>query len=296
MVWMKRIPFVPLPLEKAVKLGRPFFFISEKISKLNPSLEVKLIQAGIKLNGREYLGVAIFSSLFWFLIFFLLFASIGKIANVKNFLILSLSFSLFFSIVSYLYITLYPGLVVIRKLKDIERNLLFAIRHLFIQVRSGVSLFDAMVSVARGNYGLVSKEFERCTKEIAAGKDEIRALEDLGFRNPSTYFRRTVWQITNALRAGGDVGKALEIIANNLSEEQRVKIRKYGSELSPLALMYLMFTIIIPTLGITFLIIFSTFTGISIPQTLFILILGILSIFQFMFIGMIKNRRPSVEV
>ena len=173
--------------------------------------------------------------------------------------------------------------------------MLFAIRHLYIQVKSGVSLFDAMVSVSKGNYGLISKEFERAVKEIATGKDEIEALEDLSFRNPSPYFRRTIWQIINSLRAGGDIGKTLKIIANDLSEEQKVKIRKYGSQLSPMALMYLMLSVIMPTLGITFLLIFSSFTGFTMPPIFFYMVLAILAVFQFMFIGMIKSRRPAVE-
>ena len=97
------------------------------------------------------------------------------------------------------------------------------------------------------------------------------------------------------MRAGGDIGKTLKIIANDLSEEQKVKIRKYGSQLSPMALMYLMLSVIMPTLGITFLLIFSSFTGFTMPPIFFYMVLAILAVFQFMFIGMIKSRRPAVE-
>ncbi|MEM7821525.1 MAG: type II secretion system F family protein [Candidatus Aenigmatarchaeota archaeon] len=292
---MKRIPFVPFNLKIANKLSRPFLWVSSKVVKFNPFLSQKIIQAGIELKDREYLSIAMLSSSFWFFVTLILFSSMGFLI-FKTFVTVSLFFSVLIFIVSFAYITFYPSLIVSRKNRDIERNLLFAIRHLFIQVRSGVSLFDSLVSVSKGNYGTISEEFSRCTKEIATGKEEIAALEELAFRNPNVAFKRVIWQIVNSLRAGGDIGNTLKIMAENLSEEQKVKIRKYGSRLSPMALMYLMFTVILPTLGITFLIIFSTFSGIQIPTTFFYLILFVIIVFQFMFIGMVKNSRPGVEI
>jgi flagellar protein FlaJ len=292
---MKRIPFVPFPIQKASKISKPFLFIASRLVKLNPFLTQKLIQAEINLKDREYLAIAIFSSFFWFLLIFSTFNILGFVAG-KNFISLSLVFSLLISVVVFLYINFYPSLLLSKKDRDVERNLLFAIRHLFIQVRSGVSLFDALVSVSKGNYGSVSEEFEKCVKEIATGKEETQALEELAFRVPNVGFKRVVWQIVNSMKAGGDIGNTLNIIAHNLSEEQKVKIRKYGSQLSPLALIYLMSTVILPTLGITFLIVFSTFAGFQIPETVFYLISFTVLVFQVMLIGLTKSRRPSVEV
>ncbi|HDH91507.1 MAG TPA: hypothetical protein ENF38_00985, partial [Candidatus Aenigmarchaeota archaeon] len=282
----KSIPFLPLPLKKALKVSRPFYWISDKLAKFYPYLEVYLVQSGLNLKGREYFALAIFSSFFWFFLMLSLMSSLLAVAHVRN-LGVMFGFPLFFSFLSFFYVLLYPKLLVVRKIRNIEKNLLFAVRHLYIQVKSGVSLFDALVSISKGNYGLLSKEFEECTKKIAAGGDQIKALEELAFKNPSLHFRRIIWQIVNSLKSGADIGNTLSLLANHLSEEQKIKIRKYGSQLSPMALMYLMLTIIIPTLGITFLIIFSTFSGIQIPEIIFYAILGGLALFQFMFIGII---------
>jgi flagellar protein FlaJ len=292
---VKRIPFVPFPLEKISTISKKFLWLSSRLVKVNPFLANSLVQAGIELKDREYLAIAIFSSLFWFSIIFLLFLSLTTLIN-KSFVYLSFVFSILISVIAFVYITFYPNFISSKKNRDIERNLLFAIRHLYIQIKSGVSLFDALVSVSKGNYGLVSEEFNKCTKEIATGKEEISALEELTFKIPNTDFKRVVWQIVNSLRAGGDIGNTLNVMSQNLSEEQKVKIRKYGSQLSPMALMYMMLTVILPTLGITFLIIFSTFSGIQLPETVFYMIMIVLAIFQVMFIGLIKSRRPSVGV
>jgi len=292
---MKPIPFVPFPMERAVKISRVFLWASSRLVKINPFLSNELFQAGMEVNDREYLSVAIFSSLFWFVLIFSLFTSVGVLVG-KHLIYLALVFSFLISGVSFFYIIFYPNVTIAKKNREVERNLLFAIRHLFIQVRSGVSLFDAMTSISKGNYGVVSEEFGKCAKEIATGKGETDALEEMAFRNPNPGFKRVVWQLVNSMRAGGNIGSTLDMMAKNLSEEQRVKIRKYGSQLNPLALMYLMFSVILPTLGLSFLIIFSSVSGFQLPRTIFYLIMTVLLVFQFTFIGLVKNRRPSVEI
>ena len=102
--------------------------------------------------------------------------------------------------------------------------------------------------------------------------------------------------LTRALKAGADVGNTLEVLVQSLSNEQRVAIKKYGAQLSPLALMYMMFAVIVPTLGITFMIIFSSISSLQVSEVFFYLIIIVLVIFQFAFAGIIKSRRPAVEL
>jgi len=291
----KFIPFVPFKLDVALKFSRSFLWLGSKLSVLNPYLPQKLAEAEIPLKDREYLSIAIFSSIYWFSVIFSVLTILPALAG-KNLINISLPLSILIALIAFLYINFYPNLIALRKSKDIERNLLFVVRHLYVQVRSGVSLFDAMVAVSREDYGIISREFERAVKEISTGKEQTAVLEEMALRVSHAGFKRIIWQIVNSLKSGADISKVLNTIANELSQEQKVKIRKYGSQLSPYALMYLMLTIILPTLGISFLIILSSFSGIGIPETFFFLILGIVVLFQIMLIGMIKSSRPSVEV
>jgi len=293
---MKRtIPFVPLPLEKALRVSKPFLFIGNKLLKIFPTLDLNLRQAEIDVRGREYINVAIFSSLFWFSILFCIFIVLGKIVG-KEIVKISFFLSSVVGVVSFLYVTMYPRLVVSKKVKRLEKDLLYAMRHLYIQLRSGVTLFDSLVSVAKGEYGVLSEEIKLCVNKISTGWPEEQALEELALRNPSLTFRRALWQISNAMRAGTDLGDTLETIVNNIANEQRIVIRRYGSQLNPMAMMYMMLGVVVPSLGITFLMILSSFSGLPITQTLFVIILIMLGVFQFSFIGFIKSRRPSIEV
>lgn len=292
---MKAIPFVPFKINIALKFSKSFFWISDKIIKTLPSLEKNLIEAEIPLKGREYISIAIFSSIYWFSLLFTTLTIISSLFE-KSFIQIIFIISLLVSLISFFYIIFYPNYKISKKNKDIERNLVFAIRHLYLEIKSGVPLFESIVSVSKENYGVISKEFEKCVKEISAGKDQISVFEELAIRTSHQTFKKVIWQITNAMKTGTDLGKILGIIATELTQEQKVKIRRYGSQLSPYALMYLMLTIIVPTLGITLLLILSSFSGLSIPQTFFYLILFVITIFQIMFLGMIKSQRPSVEI
>ncbi|MHA1872861.1 MAG: type II secretion system F family protein [Candidatus Heimdallarchaeaceae archaeon] len=294
---MQRIPFVTLSLSKAKKIAKPFYGIGSRLSKLFPGLDANLDNIDFDINAREYSTIAFMFSCFWTGIIFASLFSIYQFMQLPStFLFITIVMSVTTFFVSFFYISLYPKLMISKRTKEIEKNIIFALRHLQVQVKSGVSLFDAMVSVSKGKYGIVSKEFETCVKKISTGSSETEALEELTIKNPSLHFRRVVWQITNAIKSGVDIGNILDNIVSNLSYEQKVAIRKYGSQLNPLAMMYMMVAVIMPTLGITFLVILSSFTGVAISKMIFLLILMLLTIFQFSFLGIVKNRRPSVEL
>ena len=296
---MKKIPFVPFPLEKCLKLARKLrlFGISIRIRKFFPFLGLSLFQANFPFEDREYIAIALFTGIFWFLF---LSSILGLIAFLisppPNFILIIFLASASLGFLSFVYVIMYPRLLVIRRIKNIEKNLLFALRHLLVQVKSGVTLFDGMVSVSKAGYGLVSEEFNECVRKISTGIPDVEALEEIGRRNPSLYFRRSLWQITNAIRSGADIADTLDNIVRNLANEQRVMIRKYGSQLNPLAFLYMMFGIIIPSLGITLMIILSSFSGFIIQPIFFWLILIFIVIFKFNFLGLVKSRRPSVEI
>ena len=301
-----RVPLLPFKTETALNFARKFFGVSKEMAKFFPSLSYELKQAKVNLNPRDYVALAIFTALFWFALLIFLTIFLGILSNPLNplaaftptYLVMMLSLDVGVAFVVFYYIILYPKMILIKKIRLLERDLLYALRHLLIQVRSGVTLFNALVSVAAGDYGLVSEEFEEAVREINAGVSEIEALENMSWRNPSLYFRRVIWQLVNGMRAGSDIAVTLREIVNGLAIDQRIEIRRYGAQLNPMALMYLMTAVIIPTLGITFLIILSSFFGLSfLPMDILLyLILGFLIIFQFMFIGLIKIRRPSMEV
>jgi len=112
----KFIPFVPFKLNVALKFSRSFLWLGSKLSVLNPYLPQKLAEAEIPLKDREYMSIAIFSSLYWFCVLFSILTFLPALAG-KNFINISLPLSLLVAIVAFLYINFYPSLIAIKKVK-----------------------------------------------------------------------------------------------------------------------------------------------------------------------------------
>lgn len=290
------IPFCPLPVNKAKRLlGNKLYSLAEPLAKIFPSLELELKQSDFDLNVRDYFSIALFSSFF---MFFLTFSGFFIIVfrSVTIYKAISMSFFIgsFFLLLTFFYIKAYPKLIIRKKVADLERNLIYALRHLYVQVTSGVPVFDAMTSVSEANYGTVSKEFKIAVRNVNTGLPIEKALDDMALRNPSQYFRRTLWQISNGIKSGSDIGGILRNISDYISSEQKILIKIYGSHLNPLTLVYMMMGVVIPSLGITFLMVLSSFSGVPVTETTFWIILAFIFVFQFMFLGMIKSKRPNL--
>ena len=72
-------------------------------------------------------------------------------------------------------------------------------------------------------------------------------------------------------------------------------IKMYGQELNLWGLIYMMAVIVAPSMGVTLLVILSSFIGgTQINEQLFWIILAGLILFQIVLISIIRNKRPDV--
>ncbi|MDD5022946.1 MAG: type II secretion system F family protein [Candidatus ainarchaeum sp.] len=301
---IESVPLMPLPYKPLKPLIRGYFPVASIFLRMFPSLEKDLEEIKSKISAKEYVGGALLS----FTIYFFLIGTMLAIWGLRNnfldlngrMIIVTISLSVSFAI--FFYTLLLPKWMLNKQKRELEKSLLFAARHLMIQTNAGVPLFDAIVSVSEeyGNqnldYGEISREFRRIVKEVKSGADLTQALEDSAKRNPSTYYRRIIWQLANTNKSGSEIGPVLKSMVEFLSDEQRIVIQAYGSQLNPLALFYMLMCIIAPTMGLILMMIASTFIELPVNDFTFPVILLILVIFQIMFIGMIKSRRPTVAL
>ena len=207
---------------------------------------------------------------------------------------MGMSIGFIFATMVLLQLIVYPKIIVKKKVREIERNLVFAIRAILIQLKSGVTLFDALKVIATGNFGVLSSEFEKAVNEMSTGRDEKEALDSLAANNPSLFLRRTLWQVVNGMRAGADTATVLKETIDTLTMEQSLGVRKYGEQLRLLSLIYMMLGVIIPALGITFLIILTSFPQMKITELIFWGLLGMVLVSEFMFLGIVKSKRPNL--
>lgn len=293
-----KLPIVPMGFETARKASSFLSYWARLCSKSFPRLQVSLSQIGEDISPVEYISIALFSATFYFVIAFviILIMSNFSTAPLTTVLIVALSSAIISYAFVFTYIISYPKLIMERKINSINRDLPYALRHLLVQVSSGVSLYDSVASIADGEYGEISKEFIKVITETQGGMDFMAALEDSALKNPFSNYRNAMWQISNASKAGGDISDVIKDIVENITEEQKTEIKEYGSNLNFLSLMYMVLTIAIPTIGIVFLMIVSTFLGMPMPPATFVFVLLMLVVAQYIFVGLIQAKRPVVVV
>ncbi len=291
---MIAIPFSFLPPRALKKLSRPFFWLGSRIGNTFKDLSLYLDQANIPLNPTEYVSMCIVSNIFLFVTFAIFLSLILAKLGVNVLTGIGILFIACVFILSQQL--MYPRLQAKKRIKDIERNLLPALQNMVVQLNSGVPLFNVIAIVSDSDYGGVSEQFKIAVRKINAGEQQIVVLEDLAKHNPSTHFRRTLWQIINGMKTGSDMADVIKLSIDTLSEEQLIQIQKYGSQLNPLAMFYMIIAVIIPALSITFIIIMSSFLSLDSGTTKLIFwgLLAVVFFFQFMFLGMLKMRRPNL--
>ena len=204
--------------------------------------------------------------------------------------IFPISFFAFFS-----YLLKFPELRKIRRGKDIEREAVFVGRHLLIELASGIALYDALKGAAK-NFDTSGKVFKQIVDNVRMGTSIEDALNAAIEECPSNNLRRILWQINNSLQTGTDVTKSLTSVIDQISKEQMIDIKQYGKKLNPLAMFYMVLAVVIPSLGISLLIILSTLIKLPISLSLLLVAAGLVGFIQFIFISVVKSSRPAVGI
>jgi pilus assembly protein TadC len=290
---MVKIPFSMLPQKVVYKLSRMFLGMAQRMQKSFMGMEMYLNQAELHIGAIDYMAMCLVSlSMFTVVIFLISLISLMFDAPLFAPFVITLLFSGFV----FLQQVAYPKLAASRRIKEVERNLLPALQDMLVQLNSGIPLFNILVNIANGDYGAISVELTNAVQEINAGKNQIDALEDIAVKNPSVLFRRAIWQIVNGMKEGADISTLIKEVMRAINDEQITQIQQYGGQLSPLALFYMLIAIIAPSLGVTFIIILASFVALSpvVTKVVFYGLMLLSLLFQFMFLGMIKTRRPSL--
>jgi len=179
--------------------------------------------------------------------------------------------------------------------KEIDKDVLFAGRFLLIKLNSGKPLMNAIID-ASNSYGIANKYFKEIVRDIELGTPLEEALEKASRYSPSENMRRIIFQMSNALKIGVDVTDFLEAILDEIAQEQLLEIKAYGKKLSSITLMYMLFAVVIPSLGITMFITVVSLININVDFGTFIIFLFALIIIEYMFMTVFKSIRPNVNI
>jgi flagellar protein FlaJ len=177
--------------------------------------------------------------------------------------------------------------------KLIDRDIIFASRDLIISLRSGMPLFNAITAISTG-YGEASKEFAKVVSKVQLGTPLVDAIDEVIEQSKSPSFKRLMLQASVSIKSGADVVEALKSIIDELMQERAIELRKYGQRLNAVAMFYMLFGIIFPSMGIAVITILTTFVAIFTVSftTLEAALVGIVFL-QIVFLRLIVSSRPS---
>lgn len=177
--------------------------------------------------------------------------------------------------------------------KLIDRDIIFASRDLIISLRSGMPLFNAITAISTG-YGEASKEFAKIVQKVQLGMPLVDAIDEVIEQSKSPSFKRLMLQASVSIKSGADVVDALKSIIDELMQERSIELRRYGQKLNAVAMFYMLFGIIFPSMGIAVITILTTFVAIFTVDftTLEAALVGIFFL-QIVFLKLITSSRPT---
>lgn len=210
------------------------------------ALDKNLKAAGLPFNTETYLIVASATSLFVSLLCFILLATVSISLNDQVSFFLNPFISFFVFLVSAAVILFYPVSRANQRAALVDKALPFALRQLSTQLKAGLSFYKALSSLAKAEYGLLSREFEIVLRDLDSGLSSEEALKLLTQRVKSEGLRKAVLQIIRAMKTGGNLSVVISEIADDVSFETRQQIRDFTEKLNLVSILYIMLGIVMP--------------------------------------------------
>ena len=289
-----RPPFTIIGIERLKK--RPLILKSLQKHNRNSKIAYYLENSDAGIDREHYLNLCLINLITTVIITYILSTTVLVFAKVRFPYISSLGVAALFGAFIFFTQLVYPKVYFMRKQRNLERNLMPGLEDMLVQLSSGIPLFNIMVNISTSDYGELSVEFKKAVQRINAGIPQIEVLEDLGDKNSSIYFRRALWQISNGMKSGNDISVIIKDSLRGLNEEQVVQIQNYGNKLNPLIMFYMLVTIILPALAVTFLTIISSMVGLgkNLTISMYMGMFGFVVLIQIMFLGIIRSSRPTL--
>ena len=243
---------------------------------------------------RRMMRYAIALSIILSVVIALVFYRLG-VAPIGMILLAGVCGVAFYNIIFNKFVT-YPMARTKKLGKEIEKDILFATRDLVISMRSGMPLFNAMTAVSTG-YGAASKEFAKVVSLIQLGMPIAQAMEEVSSRSQSKTFKRLMLQASVSIKVGADIVDSLQGVVEEIQQERVIELRRYGQRLNALAMFYMIFGVIFPSMGIAIATIMSTFISLFTidASTLAFVIVGIIGL-QLVFLNLISSSRPGFSL
>jgi archaeal flagellar protein FlaJ len=175
----------------------------------------------------------------------------------------------------------------------IDKELIFAMRDMLIQISSGIPLFNVIENIGDSSYGYVSTEFKRVAVNVKGGNPLLSEIEIMAIRTQSEYLKKISWQLVTAIRSGADLTATLKNVVKILVDYQFAISKSFNAELNFIILIFMLISAVLPTIGTTVLVIFSVFGMFGISSDVLLAIVLISFMLQAGIVAYVYTKRPN---
>ena len=295
---IRRIPLMLFPISSARTLGVRFRGLGTRLVSFYPSIKYDLRDVGLDVQAEQFGAIAFLSAICWALMLAFvsgLFLALSDSPLPIKVLVPFLAFIvglLFFSVLHLAY----PRMIATDIAAAEDRELIFVMRDMLIQISSGIPLFTVIENVGNTGYDYIGPEFREVAGRVRGGAPLLDELEAMAIRTRSEYLKKTVWQMVTAIRSGANLTATIKGVVKNLVDYQFSLSKSFNAELNFIILIYLMAAAVLPTIGTTVLVVFSVFGLLGVSPELFVGIIALSFIGQIAIIGYVRVKRPSLFI
>jgi len=155
--------------------------------------------------------------------------------------------------------------------RDVDANLLDALRHLASELKGGKGLLPALSEIERSGYGGVSELLGHALALIAEGETAQAAFREAGEKTSSQAFRSFAATLVHATASGADLSGVIARFSRELELSHRNALAIYANECSKLSTITVVATGVLPGL-LVFALVESGFVfGFKIPVEAFLI-------------------------
>ena len=227
----------------------------------------RLSYSGIGWNESQYAAFQLACGVIAGLGFAVVFAALALLFELNLwFLLLALPCALFGVLAARMHVA---GMAKERE-RDVEANLLDALRHFASELKSGNSLIRALGEVGRGGYGGVSELISEALVLVREGESIEAALREVGERTPNQSFKSFAASVAHASSTGADLSGVVERFAQELEASKRNALAVYANECSKLSTITVVLTGVLPGMFIFALVEGGFVFGFRVPVELFL--------------------------
>ncbi|MEA3431048.1 MAG: type II secretion system F family protein [Nanoarchaeota archaeon] len=280
--------------KKRKKKKQPNLFIIEIVRKYFPKLKKKLAKSRSKYNAEEYFKKGLlFSVQLSIVLTFIL--SIFIVRLGQYYYLIPLSFTVLFIFLFWFFLRM-PDVISLKLKREIDRQLLYLVRHILISIDSGETLVNTLSKVAIPSYHTAGIMFEEIVDDIKVGTGIPESLQRAIDRSPSDNLTKILLEMQNSLKIGTDISTAMNRFIKELTGEGEINIKRYSKKMNSLTLFYLVVGVVVPSIGIAMATIMSSLINLQITFNDLLIVIFFLALLQAMFLSLYKNQRKSVIV